>query len=299
MQRVLEILVLIVLLTALAACSQLAFSTRPIYQTPSTDYHIVQKGETLYSISQKYSISAEKLKLFNNLKTDRIFVGQKIYLYPRQKKKTSFVTQKDIPKNGFHVVKFKETIHRISKMYNVEILDVMDYNNLQSLELKTGLKLWLIPHEGGTQEYVVTEKKVPPKTNTETEKIVKKRKVDLFLPANGIVSSEFGMRNGRPHKGIDISCDMGDPIYAAMNGKVVFNGTQRGYGNIVILEHDNLIMTVYAHNESNLVRLGETVKKGQPIATVGNTGNSTAPHLHFEYRVEGKAINPREVLPQF
>ena len=67
----------------------------------------------------------------------------------------------------------------------------------------------------------------------------------------------------------------------------------------VILEHDNLTMTVYAHNESNLVRLGEKVKKGQPIATVGQTGNATAPHLHFEYRVEGKAINPREVLPQF
>ncbi|MFC1898610.1 peptidoglycan DD-metalloendopeptidase family protein [Candidatus Cloacimonadota bacterium] len=298
MKKAIKTAVSIFLLAALAACSQLAFSTRPIYQTPSSDYHIVQKGETLYSISQKYSISVEKLKLFNNMKTDRIFVGQKIYLYPRQKKKAEFVTRKNIPSDGFHVVKSKETIHRISKMYDVEILDIMDYNNLKTLDLKTGLKLWLIEHEGSTQEYVITEKTVPPETEKEKEK-VKMPKVNLFLPAQGIVTSEFGMRDGRPHKGIDIGCDMGEPIYAAMNGKVVYTGVQHGYGNVVILEHDNLIMTVYAHNESNLVRLGEDVKKGQPIATIGQTGNASAPHLHFEYRVEGKAINPRDVLPQF
>ena len=298
MQIIVRLILPVFLLAALAACSQLTISSRPIYQTPSTDYHIVQKGESLYSISWKYSIPVEKLKLFNNLKTDRIFVGQKIYLYPRQKKKNDFITKRNIPKQGFHIVKSQETIHRISKMYDVDILDIMDYNNLHSLELKTGLKLWLIENKVSTQEFVIIEKTIPPKTEIEKEKI-KLPKVDLYLPVKGVVTSEFGIRDGRTHKGIDIGCDMGEPIYAALKGKVVFSGTQHGYGNIVILEHDNLIMTVYAHNESNLVRLGETVKKGQPIATVGQTGNASSPHLHFEYRMEGKAINPRDVLPQF
>jgi murein DD-endopeptidase MepM/ murein hydrolase activator NlpD len=66
---------------------------------------------------------------------------------------------------------------------------------------------------------------------------------------------------------------------------------------VVILEHDDYVMTVYAHNETNLVRLGEIVKQGQPIATLGNTGSTDGPHLHFEYRVQGKAIDPRQVLP--
>ena len=89
---------------------------------------------------------------------------------------------------------------------------------------------------------------------------------------------------------------MGTAIHAVQRGTVVFSGRQRGYGNVIILEHDDYVMTVYAHNESNLVRLGDTVDKGQPIATLGNSGTSTGPHLHFEYRVQGKAIDPVQVL---
>ena len=282
----------------LTACSQLVFSSRPLYQTPSQDYHIVQKGETLYSISEKYSIPAEKLKLFNNLKTDRIFEGQKIYLYPRQKKKSDFVTVRSIPKEGFHIVKSKETIFRISKMYNLDILDIMDYNDLHGLELKTGMKLWLREQVVELRDKIVSKDVDFPKTKEPDKKVILSQ-AKIFLPVKGVVTSEFGMRDGRPHKGIDIGSERGEPVFAALDGKVVFAGTQRGYGNVVILEHDNFTMTVYAHNESNLVRLGENVKKGQPIATVGQTGNATAPHLHFEYRVEGKAIDPRTVLPQF
>ena len=99
------------------------------------------------------------------------------------------------------------------------------------------------------------------------------------------------------HKGIDIAASIGEPVYAVLNGTVAFAGTQRGYGNVIILEHKGYVMTIYAHNETNLVRLGEKVKQGQPIATIGETGTTSGPHLHFEYRVKGKAINPRDVLP--
>ncbi len=291
----------IIVLTAICLSCSFTFSSYPIYHTPSSDYHIVQEGETIYSISQQYSLPVEKLMLFNNMNQERVFVGQKIYLYPREKKKSDFVTTRSIPRQGYHIVKDKESIYRISKMYDVDILDLMDFNNLQDLELKKGMKLWLQANEKSreTEQEIIAARS---KTHTDEQKKeakVKPQKDELFMPVQGVVTSEFGNRNGRPHKGIDLAAGRGAPIYAVLPGKVVYTGNQRGYGNVIILEHDDLVMTVYAHNESNLVRLGEQVKKGQPIATVGSTGNSSSPHLHFEYRVKGKAINPREVLPDF
>ena len=277
-----------------------ALSSNPIYVTPSGDYHIVKKGETLQTISQQYSLSVDKIKLFNNMISDRIFVGQKIFLYPHPAKKQEVVTKRRIPKRGYHLVKTKESIHRIAKMYGLSVFDILDYNNLNTYKLEPGRKIMLVA--GKTRPVEVSKPTEKPKIPTTGKPVVTyptttKPKTKLALPLNGTVTSEFGLRDGRPHKGIDISSDKGDPIHAALKGKVVYSGTQRGYGNVIILEHDDYIMTVYAHNEANLVRLGETVNKDQPIATVGQTGTASGPHLHFEYRIKGKAINPREVLP--
>ncbi|OPX28430.1 MAG: hypothetical protein B1H06_03260, partial [Candidatus Cloacimonas sp. 4484_143] len=238
------------------------------------------------------SLSIEKIKLFNNMTSDRVFIGQKIYLYPRPAKKQEFVTQRKIPKKGYHLVKSKESIHRIAKMYGLSVFDILDYNNLTTYKLEPGMKIMLV--EGKKKP---TEVSKPTEKPVTTYPIITKPKTKLTLPLNGTVTSEFGLRDGRPHKGIDIASDKGDPIHAALKGKVVYSGTQRGYGNVIILEHDDNTMTVYAHNEANLVRLDEMVNKGQPIATVGQTGTASGPHLHFEYRIKGKAINPREVLP--
>ncbi len=277
-----------------------SLSSNPLYVTPSKEYHIVKRGETLSSISDKYVISKDNLKLFNNLTSNRIFIGQKIYLTPKPNGKSEFVTVRSIPKRGYHLAKQKESLHRIAKMYDVGILSLLDYNSINSYDLKPGMKIWLV---AGKTEVAAIQRPVK-ETYSAEEKIPEvdyqmsvQKKIDLFLPVKGVVTSEFGIRNGRPHKGIDISASVGEPIYAALDGKVAYVGTQRGYGNVIILEHDNYVMTVYAHNESNLVRLGETVKKGQPIGTLGKTGSTSGPHLHFEYRVKGKAINPRNVLP--
>ncbi len=117
------------------------------------------------------------------------------------------------------------------------------------------------------------------------------------MPVEGKILSEYGLRNGRPHKGIDLGAKSGTPIFAVLDGTVVYSGVQGAYGNVVVLEHPDFVMTVYAHNEKNLVAVGDTVQKGQQIAMVGSTGNATGSHLHFEYRIKGKAINPRKVLP--
>lgn len=115
----------------------------------------------------------------------------------------------------------------------------------------------------------------------------------------GIVSSEFGRRWHKPHEGIDIAADEGEPVYASAAGQVLYaDSRMRGYGNVVILRHDSQVTTLYAHNESLKVRLGDKVKQGQVIALLGSTGHSTGPHIHFEMRRSHEPLDPRGVLPK-
>ena len=111
------------------------------------------------------------------------------------------------------------------------------------------------------------------------------------------VSSHFGKRGGKNHDGIDIPAPKGTPIVAVDNGVVVYsdNGI-RGYGNMIVIAHTDDIFTVYAHNNSNKVDKGDSVKKGEKIAEIGNTGRSTGPHLHFEIRIKNKSRNPAQFL---
>ncbi len=113
----------------------------------------------------------------------------------------------------------------------------------------------------------------------------------------GVVSSEFGPRWGHLHKGIDVAAAKGEPVYASADGEVIYAGDGlTGYGNVVILRHDEVTTTLYAHNSSLKVREGDKVKAGTVIAAVGSTGHSTGPHCHFEYRDQDVALNPRGKL---
>jgi len=115
----------------------------------------------------------------------------------------------------------------------------------------------------------------------------------------GIVSSEYGQRWGRLHKGIDVAAETGEPIRAAADGEVIYAGDGlRGYGNVVILRHDEQTTTLYAHNKELEVRKGDRVKQGDQIALLGSTGHSTGPHTHFEIREGDEAVNPRTLLPK-
>ena len=111
-------------------------------------------------------------------------------------------------------------------------------------------------------------------------------------PYFGIISSRFGARWGRQHTGIDYSGKMGDPINAADGGTVIFAGTDGGYGIIVKISHENGYETWYGHMSEFTVKKGQTVAKGDLIGKIGNTGNSTGPHLHFEVRKNGVPQNP-------
>jgi len=134
------------------------------------------------------------------------------------------------------------------------------------------------------------------------------RYVPSILPVSlekGWVSSEFGMRvhpisgEKKMHTGIDLAVDAGVPVVATASGKVIFAGDAGGYGKLVKIRHRNGIETRYAHNSVLKVRAGDSVRKGQVIALAGRSGVATGDHLHYEVRVNGQPVNPRNYLPQF
>jgi murein DD-endopeptidase MepM/ murein hydrolase activator NlpD len=116
------------------------------------------------------------------------------------------------------------------------------------------------------------------------------------LPKVGIVTSHFGWRDGRMHKGIDIDLNRGDQVVAAFDGKVRVAKRSGGFGNVVIIMHPNGLETVYAHLSKFKVKPGQVVLSGQPIGLGGSTGRSSGPHLHFEMRYKGQAINPENIV---
>jgi len=113
----------------------------------------------------------------------------------------------------------------------------------------------------------------------------------------GRLSSKFGLRHGVMHEGVDIAAPVGTPVRAAAAGRVIFVGRMRGYGNIIILQHDRCYVTVYAHDSCNLVKRGQAVKRGQMIGMVGRSGHTTGANLHFEVRRNSVATNPLAYLP--
>ncbi len=302
--------IIIIFIIFLTGCALIQSNPRYVSKTPK--FYIVKKGDTLNKIAKEYSIAVDTIKKYNNLDSDLIIVGQKLYFTPPKNTFNYYVTKKEIPKSGFHIVKKGETLPIIAVKYNIPLQELMDYNNLSDIKVRIGQKIALkkienisvLNNDGKTigKSNLKSEKKKNKKNNKAKKQNKKREKQqrintkDYILPLKGTVTSEFGMRHGRIHKGIDIAAPMGTPIKSVAEGKVVFAGIQNGYGNVIIISHKNDIMTVYAHNERNLVRVNDTVKKGQPIATVGKTGRATGPHLHFEFRVKGRAINPKKIF---
>lgn len=119
----------------------------------------------------------------------------------------------------------------------------------------------------------------------------------FMVPVRGAVTSAFGPRRYRFHYGIDLRLKVGDSVCSAFSGKVrLINYEARGYGHYIVIRHDNGLETVYGHLSEVLVSLNQDVKAGELIALGGNTGHSTGPHLHFETRYIGNAINPAHII---
>jgi murein DD-endopeptidase MepM/ murein hydrolase activator NlpD len=114
----------------------------------------------------------------------------------------------------------------------------------------------------------------------------------FIWPVNAPITSPFGWRWGRMHEGIDLGAAYGSPIAAAAAGVVIYAGWEGGYGNLVVIDHGGGLATAYGHQSRIAVSVGQSVSQGETIGYVGSTGHSTGPHLHFEVRVNGQAVDP-------
>ncbi|WP_234951946.1 MULTISPECIES: DUF5930 domain-containing protein [Paracoccus] len=123
-------------------------------------------------------------------------------------------------------------------------------------------------------------------------------KLPLAMPVKSAFrfSSHYGARWGRQHQGIDMAAPVGTPVFATGDGVVVFAGWQRGYGNLIKIKHELGTETRYAHLSKIRVKQGQRVSRNTLIGDIGNTGRSTGPHLHYEVRVDGKAVNPMSFI---
>ena len=125
---------------------------------------------------------------------------------------------------------------------------------------------------------------------------VRRGSSQLQWPLRGVLYARFGKKGKSPHDGIDLAAPAGTPVRTAGEGTVLFAGPQQGYGLLVIIEHAHGLVTVYAHNRDLRVRTGQTVREGQVIATVGESGKTSGPHLHFEVRQDGAPVDPLDFL---
>ena len=229
------------------------------------EFHMVEYGETLWSIAQKHNVNIDTLIGANNIDNmNRIKPGDSLLILP--------------VKGLLYKIGPGQNIESIAENFNIESSVIREANNIGPREKVNVDRLVLIP--GVKPEFGYKDR---------LEKM-------LVAPINGRISSYYGKRWGRIHEGIDYAVNTGTSIRAAGAGRVVYSGWSNGYGYTVIIEHRKGLRTLYAHNSKLLVHSGEWVERNEIISKSGNTGNSTGPHLHFEVRINSRAVNPLNYL---
>jgi murein DD-endopeptidase MepM/ murein hydrolase activator NlpD len=204
----------------------------------------------------------------------------------------------------YHVVRPGENLYRIGKAYDIGYEELARLNNLRDPgQIRVGQRIFIpgapreLPVDVITPSQTAPEITAVPETPPQ-ESASLSFETTFIWPISGTINSGFGRRGSSFHDGIDIAAPEGTPIRAVASGEVVYSDRLRGYGNMVILRHAGGFVSVYAHNERNLVREGQQVARGESIARVGSTGRVTGPHLHFEIRRDNKALDPLYYMPR-
>ncbi|MBO4285188.1 MAG: LysM peptidoglycan-binding domain-containing protein [Alphaproteobacteria bacterium] len=257
----------------------------------------VKKGDTLYSIAKRYDMSIDELIELNGIDSpDQLYVGQVLKMSA----------------NTVYTVKKGDTLASIARRYHTNYKALAQKNNIKEpYNLHVGQKIIVsassAPVQKNTFKNTTPVKKqsgVQNQTERKTQTsnaapVSTKRSAKFMWPVSGKVISSFGATGkGRKNDGINISAPLGTTVKAGDKGTVAYAGNGlKGFGNLILLKHSDGYITAYAHNEKILVQKGQTVQRGEKIATVGQTGGVNKPQLHFEVRAGKKAVNPRNYLP--
>ena len=233
----------------------------------SVQQHLVQKGETLSEIAQKYKVPLKSIIQANSIKSaHRIRTGRTLHI-PKEAL---------IFEDSWYKVQPGDTLFSIGRRHNIEWRDLQRINGIASpRNLQIGRMIRLNDRGPGFAK-------------------------PLRIPL--VVTSKYGYRphpvTGRyqHHEGIDFRATIGTRVYASKAGKVIFAGRKGGYGKIVGIEHADDFTTWYGHLSRIRVKDGQTVNQGTVIGLSGNTGISTGPHLHFEIRYKGRSEKPTKYI---
>lgn len=254
--------------------------------------YTVEAGDTISGICSKLGVSLKELKSMNPEMDENaaIHIGDE------------FVITEEVPLLTVETVEVSTYAQTIK--YETEYVESNSYYEGDKVVTRSGkngkerVTARLTKHNGKVVERDILKTKVI--TEPVNEVIAKGTKVKpatagtgaFMRPVNVGVYSGYGWRWGRMHYGIDLSCSIGTPIYAADGGVVTMSGWNGAYGYCIKINHENGYETLYAHCNALYVSAGERVFKGQHIAAVGNTGRSTGPHCHFEIKHNGVNVNP-------
>ncbi|WP_313950631.1 peptidoglycan DD-metalloendopeptidase family protein [Accumulibacter sp.] len=253
------------------------------------DMYTVKKGDTLYSIAAEHGVDFRELIVLNRIDNpNRILVGQSLRVRPAGSAVGA----------GATVVRPIDTASSVEQRSLSASGDTLKREPLAGKEPYSEQALARAqapaPVQHKTAEPAAAATAAAPSTAKPAEVAAGSDDVAWMWPASGKLVGTF---NEGGAKGIDISGNAGEPVLAAGGGKVVYSGTGlRGYGKLVIVKHNSTYLTAYAHNQSILVKEGQTVAKGQKIAEMGNT-DADQVKLHFEVRRQGKPVDPLKYLP--
>lgn len=205
--------------------------------------------------------------------------------------------RRDAERHSVHVVRTGETLFTIAWRYGRDHRDLARWNRLGDGSLiYPGQVIRLNPPPGGEATRGSSPARSAPRRAAPLPPVPAGPSPDWAWPINGPVEVEFGQRPGAG-TGILVGGKVGQAVHAAADGRVVYaGGGLIGYGQLIILKHNDTYLSAYGHNASLLVREGQSIRKGQRIATMGE-GPGQKPRLHFEIRQNGKPVNPRQYLP--
>ncbi len=252
---------------------------------PNSAFHIVKAKETVYSISRHYNVNLNSLVKLNKIKEPYILViGQKLLLPATN----IDIEQKQIK----YIVKDKDSSKLVKTSTQEKSKEISQIKVAKKEKIVA--KPTIIPTKL-TPEIQIQQKEKIEKIITKPAPLTSHR---FMWPLKGKVISEYGIKNnGKRNDGINISARLGTSVVAAENGIVAYAGNElKGLGNLIIIKHAKDYMTIYAHNDTILVKKGDIIKRGDKIATVGKTGRVSIPQLHFEIRNKTKSLNPQDIL---